>query len=133
MKKKKFETKLRTLIRIPAMIEQMWKDRMSFSSLSCNPFSFEDFSSLAQFDLIGYRTPRSTPILPHEKRLRYFFPFSPSIFTLTDPRFSETNRFFDLCDCENFIKIIVQKKKKKNSRKINLFPHRRNIQEKNIS
>lgn len=94
------------------MIEQMWKDRMSFSSLSCNPFSFEDFSSLAQFDLIGYRTPRSTPILPHEKRLRYFFPFSPSIFTLTDSRFSETNRFFDLCDCENFIKIIVQKKKK---------------------
>lgn len=66
---------------------------------------------MAQFDLIGYRTPRSTPILPHEKRLRYFFPFSPSIFTLTDPRFSETNRFFDLYDCENFIKIAVQKKK----------------------
>lgn len=79
-------------IRIPATIEQTWRDRMSlFPAFLATRFPLKDFSWLAHFDPIGY------PVLLlrcNEKRFIFFF--SPSLrlvfaeFTI----FKKNHRFF---------------------------------------
>lgn len=62
-------------IRIPATIEQTWKDRMSlFPAFLATRFPLKDFSLLAHFDPIGYPYPVLL-LQCNEKRLRYFLFF----------------------------------------------------------